>query len=84
MIALHRDVLRQEVAEKYSGANDLSRSAASSGPTLNIDPEHILLALLNDPVLISRTVQGISEIWLNHRKKIMVGAIGFEPMTSTV
>src|SRR5580704_15663204 len=26
-----------------------------------IDPEHILLALLNDPVLTSRTMQGISE-----------------------
>jgi ATP-dependent Clp protease ATP-binding subunit ClpA len=26
-----------------------------------IDPEHILLALLNDPVLTNRTMQGISE-----------------------
>src|ERR1035438_6713577 len=26
-----------------------------------IDPEHILLALLNDPVLTSRTMHGISE-----------------------
>jgi len=29
--------------------------------SLEIDPEHILLALLNDPVLISRTMEGISE-----------------------
>jgi ATP-dependent Clp protease ATP-binding subunit ClpA len=26
-----------------------------------IDPEHILLALLSDPVLISRTMEGVSE-----------------------
>jgi len=26
-----------------------------------IDPEHILLALLNDPILTNRTMQGISE-----------------------
>lgn len=29
--------------------------------SLEIDPEHILLALLSDPVLISRTMEGISE-----------------------
>ena len=29
--------------------------------SLEIDPEHILLALLDDPVLISRTMKGISE-----------------------
>jgi ATP-dependent Clp protease ATP-binding subunit ClpA len=29
--------------------------------SLEIDPEHILLALLDDPVLISRTMEGISE-----------------------
>jgi ATP-dependent Clp protease ATP-binding subunit ClpA len=29
--------------------------------SLEINPEHILLALLNDPVLISRTMEGISE-----------------------
>src|SRR5258708_16901274 len=29
--------------------------------SLKIDPEHILLALLSDPVLISRTIQEISE-----------------------
>jgi ATP-dependent Clp protease ATP-binding subunit ClpA len=29
--------------------------------SLEIDPEHILLALLNDPVLISLTMEGISE-----------------------
>src|SRR5258708_35081463 len=29
--------------------------------SLEIDPEHILLALLSDPVLISRTIQEISE-----------------------
>jgi ATP-dependent Clp protease ATP-binding subunit ClpA len=29
--------------------------------SLEIDPEHILLALLDDPVLIGQTMQGISE-----------------------
>jgi ATP-dependent Clp protease ATP-binding subunit ClpA len=29
--------------------------------SLEIDPEHILLALLDDPVLIGRTMKGISE-----------------------
>ena len=29
--------------------------------SLEIDPEHILLALLDDPVLVSQTMKGISE-----------------------
>jgi hypothetical protein len=39
----------------------LAKHQADRFGSLEIDPEHILLALLSDPVLISRTMEGISE-----------------------
>jgi hypothetical protein len=39
----------------------LAKHEADRFGSLEIDPEHILLALLNDPVLIRRAMEGISE-----------------------
>jgi len=39
----------------------LAKHEADRFGSLEIDPEHVLLALLNDPSLISRTTDGIAE-----------------------
>ena len=47
--------------EEAKGTVVRAKHQADRFGSLEIDPEHILLALLDDPVLIGRTMRGISE-----------------------